>query len=238
MTQNIDDPHHVNSFWHLESGTWDTRQPHRLLPIATRSDIDIIDVLETIFLLDIKHLACAENTLIFDRQRGLIKTKLTTRQIMMTYVVQLGFSGTQLIKRLASQLGLSMHKLPVIHGAAILMPLGTAKRGTTSWYNRHYLAHIEDQGFMTALIYDGPITVRVDASKRVVTRQLAKAGQLQLAVQEHHRRRAVPNQSSPTVLDADQAMMQSYTDQVLKHYGILALPGEISWLTRQFFGKL
>ncbi|MGN8167003.1 hypothetical protein [Lactiplantibacillus plantarum] len=96
MTQNIDDPHHVNSFWHLESGTWDTRQPQRLLPIATRSDIDIIDVLETIFLLDIKHLACAENTLIFDRQRGLIKTKLTTRQIMMTYAVQLGFSGTQL----------------------------------------------------------------------------------------------------------------------------------------------
>ncbi|WP_374851908.1 hypothetical protein ACEQ8K_05330 [Lactiplantibacillus plantarum] len=238
MNQNIDVPHHVNTFWQCHAGTWDTRQPQRLLIIAQRSGLATIDVLETLFLLDIKHLTCVENTLIFDRQQGLIKTKLTTRQIMMNYAGRLGLSGTQLIKQLAGELGLSKHKLPVIHGDAILMPLSTAKRGTTSWYNRHYLKHIEAQGFMTALVYDGQITIQVDMSERVATRQLAKAGQLQAALQEHHRRRLVPDQSVPSMADTDHEMMQSYTDQVLKHFGILALPGEISCLTRRFFGKL
>lgn len=238
MNQNIDGPHHVNTFWQCHAGTWDTRQPQRLLAIAQRAEFATIDVLETLFLLDIKHLTCVENTLIFDRQRGLIKTKLTTRQIMVAYAGRLGLSGTQLIKQLAGEIGLSKHKLPVIHGDAILMPLTTAKRGTTSWYNRNYLHHIEAQGFMTALVYDGQITIQVDMSERVATRQLAKAGQLQAALQEHHHRRLVPDQSVPPMADTDHEMMQSYTDQVLKHFDILALPGEISCLTRQFFGKL
>ena len=238
MNQNFDDQHHVNSFWHHESGTWDTRQPQRLLPLAQRLDIGTIDVLETFFLLDIKHLTCTENTLIFDRRRGLIKTKLTTRQIMTTYVLKLGFAGTHLIRGLAGRLGLSVHKLPVIHGDAVLMPLGTAKRGTTSWYNQHHLAYFEDHGFTTDLVYDGDIRLQVDISKQVVNRQLKKALQLQAAVRVHHQCRLDPGQSSAAINDADQQMIRTYTDQVLKHYGILALPGEISWLTRQFFGTL
>ena len=35
---------------------------------------------------------------------------------------------------------------------------------------------------MTALVYDGQITIQVDMSERVATRQLAKAGQLQAAL--------------------------------------------------------
>ncbi|WP_249270708.1 hypothetical protein [Lactiplantibacillus plantarum] len=65
---------------------------------------------------------------------------------------------------------------------------------------------------MTALVYDGQITIQVDMSERVATRQLAKAGQLQAALQEHHRRRLVPDQSVPSIADTDHEMMQSYTD--------------------------
>lgn len=228
----------VNPFWYNDVGCWDTRQPERLVKYATRLESDKIDVLQTFYLLDIGHLKCPEKALAFDRQRGILKSKWSTRQLMIRYSRQLGFSGSHLVRAVATDQGLSPHKLPIIHGEAILMPQTSAKRGMANWYNGLYLIDAVERPLMTELVYAGGIRLLIDMSLPMVDRQLKKGRQLQQGVSNYHQRRATPNQAASGLDGTDAQNLNRFADTVVDYFGIQAHPEEISCLTKRFLGTL
>jgi len=229
------------SVWNQLPSTFDTRRPATIVPLAQRLDNVSLNAMNTMFLLDVRDESCTENAVIFDYQRGLIKTIRTTRQLILGWVHQLGLAGPQLVRQIAVREGLSLCKLPIIQGVAALLPVSTAKRGNTNWYNLNLLSYFETQGVNTELVYDQKLHLKLGLSPAVVKRQVTKARLLQDAVLEHHHYQTgtlIPTSTTAFTDETSKQILYQYGTLLLRYHGLAVIPRELNGCINDFLGTL
>ena len=229
------------SVWNQLPSTFDTRRPATIVPRAQRSDSVTLNAPNTMLLLNISDVPCTENAVIFDYQRGLIKTIKTTRQLILGWVHQLGLAGPQLVRQIAAREGISLRKLPIIQGAAALLPVSAAKRGNTSWYNLNYLSYFETKGVITDLVYDQRIHLSLGLSQATVSCQVEKSQLLQDAVLQHQHYQTgmlVPPTTTNHVNEMAKKILYQYGTLLLRYHGLTVVPRELNGCINDFLGTL
>ncbi|WP_158682772.1 hypothetical protein [Lactobacillus sp. CBA3606] len=167
--------------WSKLPDVFDLNHPLAIVAWAQPVESVQLSFLNTFFVLDVSQENCTANTVIFDTQRGLLKTDKTSRRCLQAVWLRADFGLKQDIERLALYLNQTQRKLPFIKGDVRLLPLGAVTRASTSWLGAHQLTdQLALPARRTELVFCRRIHLKTPVNFKMLMGQLERAQALQM----------------------------------------------------------
>lgn len=234
-----------DTVWNQAPDHFDTRQPDVIRHWAQRSDLVNLHPLNTFYLLDTRKGNYPENTIIFDTQRGMIKTPKTSHELIAGLIRQMSFGDRHLTRMLIDKLEFSRSRMPVIKGDAEFVPLGPVSREATNWVGVHQVTAVQPGQLQTQLTFCHQLQLIVKQSHYQLERQFKEAHRLRehLMSEYETQNRYRFSQSFETTR---QSLMSAAKHQqvydlcvhMLTVRGYPIIPAEINLDIERYFGKL
>ena len=162
--------------WQALPTHFDTINPLSIVKHARRVEGLKLTPLNTFLLLDLHKEACDANTVVFDTQRGILSTTKTSRQLLKrSWQSSMDFAVDLQNRHIATELGHTRHRLPIVFKDIQYIPLGARSRENTSWVGAHQLTDYYPDGKVCELLFGNNITVTIKRSATSFEKQLATA---------------------------------------------------------------
>ncbi|MFC6295429.1 hypothetical protein ACFQH1_09485 [Lactiplantibacillus daoliensis] len=176
-------PSFNDDIWSTYPNQVDLRKPFSLLKVAHAENHLKLNNYQTFCLVDISREVCIENAIVFDFQRGILKTTQTTRELMRQCYRQVDYLHSHALKQLALANDVTPIKLPFISGTVCLLPMTSAIQQSSSWFSSTQLTDcnvVSDR--CTELTYFDKIRLIIPLSVTRVRRQLRDSRKLQQVI--------------------------------------------------------
>ncbi|MFC6201208.1 hypothetical protein ACFP1L_04745 [Lactiplantibacillus nangangensis] len=237
--KNSNQPHpSFNDYiWSKLPNTFDLTNQCRILRWAQPVASVKLSFHNTFYLLDISRENCLENAVIFDLQRGILKTTQTTRELMRAMSWQAPYWQHQYIEQVALMNQITCQKLPFINGNVCLIPLSAVTQKSTSWLSSVQLTDLTRIGpKRTELNYLDLVHLIVPISFKRLQRQLNDSQRLQLAMISTL---IAQQQFSlvPLAQRCDWKMLCGFAQFTLESHDYVVTQREIERTTDKYFGK-
>jgi len=200
---------------------------------------------ETFFILDLSGENCIENAVVFDLQRGMLKTTQTTRELLQQLVRQADYWYRHYLEQVAIMNKITLTKLPFVKGDVCLIPLSSATQTSASWFSSTQLSSQVSVGSKsTELMYLDRFRLTISVSTRRIQRQVADSRRLQVALVEYlvNQRKFVYGDLSPVVVErlsqnCQRLVMCDFLEHFCDRFDFLITRKEIERDADNYFGK-